>query len=453
VRKYVLTTAAFVGAFGLASAAYAADDDGSATVNGITIYGTIDEAVTYLTHGSPGSAYVGNGIQYLVSKINSAARFSVGPNALSQSIIGIKGATDLGGGFTGLFVADTGFEPQSGNLTDGLKSLELQNGIAVNRQTASGDSSRNGQALNGQAYVGISNDNYGTLTLGRQNALETNGVIKYDPQGTSNAFAIIGFSGATSGSGRTEDARWDDSIKYAYNFGPVRTAVMYQTPGDIGGAGNDFGYAGNIGVDYGGLSVDAIYTVKHDATGAAPLSAAQVATAPLASLSITVSDDTSYSLLAKYSVDRLTLYGGFEYIIFANPSNPLAVGDQLQGGYLIGAVNDTNFLHHEDLKVAWTGFKYAATDRLDITAAYYGLFQNSFAPTFGANKAFAGCTSSVNSFCSGTEYAFSLVFDYKLSKRFDAYAGAMYSQVTGGLRNGFLFNNTIDPTLGMRFKF
>ena len=44
--------------------------------------------------------------------------------------------------------------------------------------------------------------------------------------------------------------------------------------------------------------------------------------------------------------------------------------------------------------------------------------------------------------------------DYRLSKRFDAFAGAMYSGVHDGLANGYLFNTTdITTTVGVRFKF
>ena len=43
--------------------------------------------------------------------------------------------------------------------------------------------------------------------------------------------------------------------------------------------------------------------------------------------------------------------------------------------------------------------------------------------------------------------------DYRLSKRFDVYGGAMYSQVLDGLASGYIHNNNIAPTVGMRFAF
>jgi predicted porin len=47
----------------------------------------------------------------------------------------------------------------------------------------------------------------------------------------------------------------------------------------------------------------------------------------------------------------------------------------------------------------------------------------------------------------------SLVFDYRLSKRFDVYAGTMYSGVKDGLANGYLYHTNIATTAGLRFKF
>ena len=42
---------------------------------------------------------------------------------------------------------------------------------------------------------------------------------------------------------------------------------------------------------------------------------------------------------------------------------------------------------------------------------------------------------------------------WQFAKKFDAYAGIMFSQVNGGLANGFLNRSNIDPTVGLRFRF
>jgi len=43
--------------------------------------------------------------------------------------------------------------------------------------------------------------------------------------------------------------------------------------------------------------------------------------------------------------------------------------------------------------------------------------------------------------------------DWQFAAKFDAYGGLMWSQVDGGLANGFLRRNNIDPTVGVRFRF
>ena len=86
--------------------------------------------------------------------------------------------------------------------------------------------------------------------------------------------------------------------------------------------------------------------------------------------------------------------------------------------------------------------------RFELTAAYYGIKQNSYAS--GANT---GCTTNKAGSCSGTENVYSVAGVLHMSRRFDSYAGVMYSQVSDGLSNGFLNTSTVVPTIGVRFKF
>jgi predicted porin len=56
--------------------------------------------------------------------------------------------------------------------------------------------------------------------------------------------------------------------------------------------------------------------------------------------------------------------------------------------------------------------------------------------------------------CSGELRDFSIDAVYKLSKRFDAFAGVMYSGVADGLANGYIYSrNNFNPTIGVRFTF
>jgi predicted porin len=426
-----------------------AADDGSLTYHGITLYGAIDMGLAYQTHGSPLSNSAGFGLGYLISKNSNKPYFGAAPNALSASNIGLKGNEELLPGLSAVFNLQTSFLPTSGRLADGLGSIVQNNGVPLTAQTTFADSSKDGQALNTAAWAGLSSPTYGTLTYGRQNSLPLDGVIGYDPMSASGAFSLIGFQGATAGGGDTEDARLDNSLKYTVNLGPFRGGAAAQLSSNGDGSRNIV--QGQLGVDYLGLSLDAIVGHARDAISAAPLavgfvpSAAQLAQAGSGLVAGTVSDNTNLMLLARYGIGPVKLYAGYETMRFVNPTVPLPVGSTIIGGYTLGTVSNTAFPNAKDLQVFWAGAKYAVRSDTDLIAAYYHEQQNSFGVV--------SCSNSSLSTCSGQLDAVSLLVDYRFAKRFDAYVGAMYSQVENGLANGFLNRSTIDPTVGLRFQF
>jgi predicted porin len=260
---------------------------------------------------------------------------------------------------------------------------------------------------------------------------------------------VIGFQGATAGGGDTENARLDNSLKYSVNLGPFRAAAAAQLSPNGDGSRNIV--QGQVGLDYSGLSLDAIVGHVKDAISAAPLavgfvpSSTQLAQAGSGLVAGTVSDNTSLMLLARYGIGPVKLYGGYENIRYVNPTVPLPVGSTIIGGYTLGTVSNIGFPNARDLQVFWTGAKYAVRSDVDLIAAYYHEQQNSFGVV--------GCSNASLATCSGQLNAVSFMVDYRFAKRFDAYAGAMYSQVSNGLASGFLNRSTIDPTVGMRFQF
>jgi predicted porin len=330
------------------------------------------------------------------------------------------------------------------------------NGLPVSMQNSFADSAKDGQAFY-VAYAGLSSPTYGTLTYGRQNALTSDGVVNYDPMGNSGAFSLIGFQGATGGAGDTENRIYDNSFKYAVNIGPFRAAVETQLrSGAFSAPGN--AVEGQVGADYMGLSVDAIVSHVTDAITSAPLPVGTVLPASLINpgngfVAGTVSDNTSVMLLAKYTYGPIKFYAGYEHMDFANPNNPLAAGSFNIGGYTLGTVNNTNFAADKILQVFWGGAKYAVRSDIDLIFAYYHEEQNSFQGGTPATLNAAHCSNASLAQCSGQLDAVSFVADYRFAKRFDAYFGIMWSQVSNGLSNGFLQRSSIDPTVGLRFQF
>jgi predicted porin len=433
--------------------------DDSLTWHDVTLYGLVDTGLTYQNHGAPLNNTTGVGLNYLIAKNSNGSYFGVGPNALSSSFVGLKGNQEIGDGVSAVFNLQTGFNPQSGKLSDGLGSIVQNNGLAVGAQNTFADSAKDGQAFNVAAYAGLRSPIYGTLTYGRQNALTSDGVVAYDPMGSSNAFSLIGFQGATGGAGDTENRILDNSFKYAVSLGPVRAAVETQLSGGGNSAPRNV-VQGQIGGDYMGLSLDVIFSHIQDAVSSSPLTSAQVLSVDASGMnqgsgfvSSTVSDNTSVMLLAKYDIGQVQLFAGYERMQFANPSRPLAPGNFIEGGYSIGVVNNTNFATDKVLQVVWGGAKYAVRSDVDLIFAYYHEEQNSFQGGTPATSNTAPCSNASLAQCSGQLDTVSFLADYKFAKRFDAYAGIMWSQVYNGLANGFLQRLSIDPTIGLRFQF
>ncbi|WP_018973405.1 porin [Rudaea cellulosilytica] len=461
-KKSLLCTAVLAG-LAMSATALAADD-GTLTWNGVTLYGIVDIGVAYQSHGAPLSQDQYVGLDYLVSKNGNKSTTSVAPNGLSQSKVGLKGTEKITDGLDFVFNLEMGFNPTSGRLSDATASLVHNNGLALTDQKTGADGSRAGQVFNGPAFAGVSSKEFGTLTLGRHNTVLTDVIGKDDPQGGSYAFSVIGYSGATAGGGNTENVRADNSVKYNYKYENFRVAAMWQFGKNDGSPGD--GGQISVGADFGGLSVDGVYAFKNTSIAAGSLSAAQIAPCtgtkvPPAcglahdSLAATISDNESWTLAANYKVnDQWKLFGGYEQITYSNPSNPLAAGFDGLGGYTISVTNNNAYAFDKKLKVSWVGAKAQLTKEWSLTGGYYHYDQNDFHSVVQNGVAVrAPCSNVSAAQCSGNLDAFSFVVDYRFTKRFDTYAGFMYSKVADGLANGYLHDNNTNVMAGFRFQF
>src|SRR6202011_5762093 len=111
------------------------------TWNGITVYGTIDGGVTWLSHGAPFNGTSAVGAAYLVQKYSNRPQWSLAPNGLSNSNIGIKGKEPLAPGWDFIFDLQAGFDPYSLHLSNGPHSDAQNAGIPLTSQDAAADSS------------------------------------------------------------------------------------------------------------------------------------------------------------------------------------------------------------------------------------------------------------------------------------------------------------------------
>ena len=425
--------------------------------HGVTLYGTIDVGYAYQNHGVPAGGSFPQVLEYNIWNAKNASKTISTPaaDALSRTNIGLTIAEDIGAGWQAVGKAATDFNPLSGELADGPASLLRNFGVPLASQTANGDSNRAGQAFNGEVFAGVSNSSYGTLTVGRQRSFQYEAFDEYDPQGLSYAFGIIGYSASFSGSGDTEAARWNDSVKYTYQYGPLHAGAMYSDGGpDTGIFGQAYGF--DVGGGYRGFAVDAVYQKESDVVSASAASAT--------TLRAVISDNESWSVQGKYTYEfgdgfkdgataaKLTFYGGYENISFANPDkNPANfIGQTTVGGYIISAVTLNPYQTDKVLQLAWTGAKVELPSGWSFTGAYYHVEQNAFLGTVSKP---AARTIQTSANASGSYNDGSFVIDYRFNKHFDVYAGVNCSALDGGLSSGYLNNNQTTVATGIRLKF
>jgi len=238
------------------------------------------------------------------------------------------------------------------------------------------------------------------------------------------------------------------AVKYRIDIGQFRVAALWQFGGYSLSNGATGSYQFQLGGDIanlagGSFSLDAIGSYVQNAVSIGlPAVLPQVLTA-------TLSDDTSVMLVGKYSNGPVKLFAGYEYILYAPPSNPYATNTgftDISGDFVCAgcaAINNTNINNtafnagDKQFHVFWAGVKYTVVTNVDVTGAYYHYDQ----PAFGAP---VNCAANAAAFanCHGTFDAVSFVTDWRFAKKFDAYAGIMFSQVSGGLANGWLLRHS-----------
>ncbi|WP_294536890.1 porin [uncultured Rhodoblastus sp.] len=423
------------------SAFQALTQDGPLAWRGITFYGGLDAGVAWQSHGAPFNGLYPQGLQYRISKNSNHAGFAFAPNALSYSNLGLKGTESIAPDLAVIFDLNTRFNPGSGMIANGPGSLAQNNGVALTSQSSRGDSAFAGQALNNFAYLGLSSQTFGALTVGRQKSLIADNASAYDPIDSAPAFSVI--AGSFAGGGNTENSRLDNVLKYRLGFGQARFAALYQV--GAGPASRD-AYQFSLGGDVGSLSFDATFSQIGGSVHASSLNASQAATEPAGSLSGTISDNTGIVLAARYTYERFIFFGGYAAARNADPQTTVAPGFSGLGGYVISVTNNSAFQYHDRVRqVLWTGFKYAYDDRLEVAGGFYHALQNSY----GKN----GCNTTESNTCSGTFDAISGVIVYRASEKFDFYGGLMYSTVANGYASGYLYRNSVDPTVGVRYLF
>jgi predicted porin len=361
-------------------------------------------------------------------------------------------------------------------------------GRPISQQTSIGDSNSQGQFYNDLGFAGFSHDTWGTITFMRQNDLLQDQSIAYDPMGMGAAVSPLGFFGTYAGGGNTENRRDTTAIKYRVNVANWHFGAYGQVGGYDEGNASKGAYSGNIGADYnvgpGLFSADVTGVYRKDAVNlGSQLTSTSVGldgrpTNDLGFLAngnynqylqATISNNTAVMATAKYAVDKLKLYAGYEWIQFVNPSDSVSSFTDIAGDFLCAScqiapgnkgagqlfngtnINNAAYNNHRITQLAWFGGRYSVTDSLDVAAAYYHVWQNNYA-SGATNPGLCAQSSLASATCAGSLDAVSALVDWKFAPKWDTYLATLYSRNNGGLDSGYLARDSWATTAGVRFR-
>ena len=328
----------------------------------ISMYGVIDSMVRYTTNEVIDADNVGSKVQ-----------LSQG-GALQGSRLGFQGEESLGASAAALFKLEMGFTSNDGN------------------------SDQQGQLFGRQAYIGLKDKSLGEIDVGRQYGVAFTTLDGYDPVGMGNMpenqwqLFLMG-------------VRFDNTLKYSNDWGPVHAEVQYSPGGQAGS--NELGTTKGVGLTYtsGAFSAGVFGQQSVDAT----------------SRKLNVAGAGS-----SYNIDSTTLYVNYfnskRDAGFAKAANNS--GGALANTSMLG--NADNDLQRSD-SVLTAGLQYKASPAIVYTAGYMvDSVKNE--------------TSSGNDGRISTTYA---LVNYYLSKRTDIYLGADYTKVSGGEIDNGTKTNTL----------
>ena len=330
----------------------------------VTLYGSLDAGLLYLNNAGGHSVWQ----QY--------------NGALSNTYFGLRGAEDLGGGYRAIF--------------------RLQSAFSI----SNGAFSRNESLFNRQAFVGVQNDGYGTLTLGRQ----FDSVVDY--------LAPLSIAGSGAGVNLGLHPLDNDNLS---NQRSVANTVKFESAnyagfhfGGLYGFSNDPGQFDNgrawsVGAAYstGPLKVAAAY----DQSNNNPSSLNQSGAA--------VDDPLPAGVHRVFGV-------GASYAIGQGTFGVLWTHTQLENSYFASKARP--------LDARFDNIEVNGNWKLTPALALFGDYTFTFGKTSGS-----GTTSSTPKW-----HSVLLGTDYSLSKRTDVYLVGVYQHASGSLYNdgrGNVINN------------
>jgi predicted porin len=334
----------------------------------VTLYGVIDEGVNYT------NSVNGHSVVELQSGYAQGSRW------------GLKGAEDLGGGNKAIFQLENGFDLNSGRLGQG------------------------GRMFGRQAYVGVSNDRFGTVTLGRQ----YDSVVDYLAQTTSNGnWSGYLFSHPFDNDNTDNSFRVNNTVKYASpDIAGFQFGGTYSFSNDVNFA-NDRQYSFGAQYATGGLLLAAAYLQANN-TGATSSGAIATNDASFFAQRMRV-----FGAGINYTFGSATV--GFAYTN-SDYHNPTGNGYLGTPGAIVSAGSTLNRLRFQNFEL---NAKYQVTPAFYVGGEYVYTLENYDSSTGSAKP---------------KVHTVGLMADYNISKRTDFYVQGVYQKVAGDKTNSIMDN-------------
>jgi predicted porin len=295
-----MTASLFARTRGLAFAclplAFATCSGAALAQSSVTLYGVVDNAFAY------------------VNNQRGQSNIYMSQGNLQASKFGLLGSEDIGGGTKAVFRLESGF-----------------NSLTGAQSTAN-------TLFNRQAYVGITNERYGTLTLGRQYTPYFNMVGALGPTGV-----LTGATGAHPGDVDALDTtlRFNNSISYASpNLAGLTFGAQYALGGQSGSIASGSNLSAALRYDYRRASVAVGYVKLKDPSTSAALGSF-AANSPVNNAYATSHSVQMIAAAGRYTFKDLMLGLNYSNVQYAPGSRSLYTDEAIFNSY--GAIATYRF--------------------------------------------------------------------------------------------------------------
>ena len=254
----------------------------------VSLYGVVDDAFTY------------------VSNQRGHSNFYLSQGNLQASKFGLLGAEELGGGTRAIFRLESGF--------NSLTGAQSSAGFIFNRQ----------------AYVGLNNDTYGTVTLGRQYTPYFNMVGSLGPTGV-----LTGATGAHPGDLDALDTtlRFNNSVTYASPvLAGLQFSAQYALGGVPGSVTNGSNFSAALRYDYKAFAVAAGYVKLKDIATSQALGTFAI-NSPVNNGYASAHSAQLIATAARYNFDNLMVGVNYSNVQYAPGSGSLFAGEAVFNTY------------------------------------------------------------------------------------------------------------------------